>query len=373
MIYEFSRIASQKAKITVPLLVDSLSYSLKNDQRIEHIIEVIGSHCHPATGAKLFEQKGIIYVNSIAEADELCKRINDKYPNLATAIHSNNSNVQNDIHAFRNKKQQEPGIVIAVQMLSTGYDDPALSWCFIARNNMENSTVIQQAAGRVLRYNVDYPNKVGYVITDSRLEKNIFECHKDPEALERAHQNYFIVNREQLYLEILRAIKSKHAFEPYRPLFANNKLDQPQLSLAKRLELLLVALKYKNESWQKNVVKLTQFLSTPYQLRIFSNSVRPLDMISLFLLKVKASASDPLLKELYSNTMLDQLLELIRQHNAALFGAVTSAKHLQCIKDQIDNLPDEICTAYLTVLDKFFSAHHSEQVVSPYQYAQYNS
>ena len=237
---------------------------------------------------------------------------------------------------------------------------------------MENSTVIQQAAGRVLRYNIESPNKIGYVLTDSRLAEGIFECHKDPEALEHAHPNYFIANRQQLYLEMLRAIKSKHAFEPYRPLFAENKLDQPQLSLAKRLELLLVALKYKNESWQKNVVKLTQFLSTPYPLRIFSNSVKPLDMISLFLLKVKASASDPLLKELYSDTMLDQLLELIREHNAALFGAVTSARNLQCIGDQVGNLPEEICTAYLTVLDKFFSAHHSEQVVSPYQYAQYN-
>lgn len=330
IIFEFSRLASHRAGITVPLIVDKLSYSLKQDKRLSTIVKLLKEHRHPGSGLPLFNHKGIIYVNSIDEADKLSQHINQWHgADLACAVHSKSGNSKFQIHAFKKKSQNESSILVAVDMLTTGYDDRALSWCLVAKNNTKNPTLIHQISGRVLRFNPAQRHKIGYVLADCDFKTEIFECHKDREAIARAHENYFKFNRELIYLELLNAIQSNLPFERFERLFTEDKLTHH--SLSKHLQLLLKALLKNHDGidWQKGLV---QHDSCLFRLYYDKNKKRELNVIELFLYKAYGASIGKLEDgeyRLYTEANFKRLLQVIRDNNTNLFEHISSERFIE--------------------------------------------
>ncbi|CEG58363.1 DEAD/DEAH box helicase [Legionella fallonii] len=300
-IYQFSRLDSLQAKITAPMIIDRLPYRLSNanEKREDKISRLIRCHSHPRDGRLLDKTKGIIFVSSIAEADQLADAINQSHPErLAISIHSGLSNYAQLIAQFQKKKLNQPGILIVVGMLQTGYDDKNLSWCIIARNNNENSTTVRQIIGRVLRGNPEDPQKIAYILTDQHLNLRDFGPLKDKEAIVMANKNYFKVNREIIYLDILHAIQKNEEFASYQPLFENNRLADH--SLKKHLELVLRAT---NQDWLNGLFQYDQYL--------IKN-----DLLACFAYAAYGSLYDPQNtdnKELYTAMKFEAFLEVLIQ------------------------------------------------------------
>ncbi len=258
-IYSFSRLDSLHCNITAPMIIDRLPYQLSNtnENRAEKIGSLIQEHCHPSSGRPLKESKGVIFVSSIDEANQLANSLNQRLKKrLVRAIHSNVSNYNQLITQFQNQELDKPGILIVVGLLQTGYDDKNLSWCIIARNNNENSTTVYQIIGRVLRKNPTHPEKIAYVIADTHLNISEFGPLRDCEAIKLANEKYFKANYQIIYLDILRAIKAQESFESYKSLFELNRLHYN--SFKKHLELLLHA---NNEDWLTNLCIWNQQLT----------------------------------------------------------------------------------------------------------------
>ena len=330
IIFDFSRVASQKDNITVPLIVDKLSYSLKGDKKLSTIANLLKAHRHPGSGLPLFNHKGIIYVNSIDEADKLAQHINQKYEtNLACAVHSENSSRLSQINAFKQKTENGRCILVAVDMLTTGYDDKALSWCLIAKNNTTNHSLIHQISGRVLRFNPENDQKIGYVLADCDFKEEIFECHKDREAIKRAHPDYFISNIQLIYFELLNAIHSNLPFERFESLFTENKLTH--LSLSKHLGLLLEALLQNHDGigWQRGLIQHDACLHRLYNDK---NQQKNLNIVELFLYKAYGACIGKLEDgeyRLYTEANFKSLLEGIKSHNPSLLEYISSERFVE--------------------------------------------
>ncbi|EHL32802.1 DEAD/DEAH box helicase [Legionella drancourtii] len=258
-IYSFSRLDSLQCGITVPMIIDKLPYQLNNtnEKRTQKIAELIKNHSHPSNGRPLKESKGVIFVSSIEEADQLATSLNQLLSkNLLFSVHSKLNNYNTLIATFQKKELDSPGILIVVGMLQTGYNDKNLSWCIIARNKNENSTMVQQIIGRVLRKNPAHPNKIAYIIADTHLNIHEFGPLRDDAALKLASNEYFKTNHQIIYLDILRAIKAGEPFKSYQLLFELNRLQRH--SLKKHLELLLNTDK---QDWLEGMCRWNQQLT----------------------------------------------------------------------------------------------------------------
>lgn len=142
-------------------------------------------------------------------------------------------------------------------MLGTGYDDKDVVWGLFAKNNGVGVENHSQMAGRGLRLNSDYPEKIAYMLTDDDLLFDIQEIYKDEDALIMAHPDYYTYNREVIYLELLNAVEKQRPFKHYSAMFRHNKLNY---SLSKHLILLMKALDSNEQEWVQGLLSENRVL-----------------------------------------------------------------------------------------------------------------
>jgi len=91
----------------------------------------------------LLQHKTIIFVSSINEAEEIYSELkrDEALAPYVYCIHSKNYSHQNDLRAF---KENQIGIAIAVDMMTTGYDDCLVDCIIINKKITDKDTETQR-------------------------------------------------------------------------------------------------------------------------------------------------------------------------------------------------------------------------------------
>ncbi|KTD48252.1 Type III restriction enzyme, res subunit [Legionella quinlivanii] len=354
-IYVFTRTDSRKAGKTAPLIVGRLPYSLAIDsaEKCQKIAALIKEHRHPM-GKTLASCKGIIYTSSIKEAKLLTAAINERVgTKLAKPIHSNIKKYKDWIENFNKRPMDQPGILVVVNMLGTGYNDKNVAWGLYAKEKSPEESQSQssfvdsrlqkdkrsQEVGRSLRIPPEFPDKIAYYLTGLGVPLNDDEVFNDEDALKNAHPDYYKYNCQVIYLELLNAIEMQRPFKHYSPMFQYDKLS-PLCSLSKNLMLLLKALVCENEEWSRGLLELNQGLKRNWKdqwgkefnlLEIFINEV-----IGASLRLQNASQKDPLKDALFNTDSFDKLLNLLNRQNPEFLSELTAKISLKELLRRVD-------------------------------------
>lgn len=371
-LYVFTRTDSRKAGKTAPLIVGRLPYSLAIDsaEKCQKIAALIKEHRHPM-GKALASYKGIIYTSSIQEAKLLTAAINEGAgTKLAKPIHSNVKKNKDWIELFYKRPMDQPGILVVVNMLGTGYNDKNVAWGLYAKEkNPEESqnkgcsvdirTKIDkrsQEVGRSLRIPPEFPNKIAYYLTGLGVPLNDDEVFNDEDALRNAHPDYYKHNLQVIYLELLNAIETPRPFKHYSPMFQYDKLS-PLCSLSKNLMLLLKALVSENEEWSRGLLELNQGLKRSWRdqwgkefnlLEIFIN-----EAIGASLRLRNASQKDPLKDALFNTEVFDKLLDLLSRQTPEFLMELMAKTSLKELLKRVD-------PQYSIILQKYSSLNVGE-------------
>lgn len=160
-IYIYSTKNALADKRVTPILTDyfNMFYSMESyDLMLEKVPEILRFSFHP-NGKRLVDNKGIVYVNSIVDANELARTLNANGLS-AFSIHSQS----NDTLINNFKAQKERCVAIAVRKLRVGFDDPLVNYVINLQAPTNEDSYIQ-IIGRVMRILADDPHKVGYIVT----------------------------------------------------------------------------------------------------------------------------------------------------------------------------------------------------------------
>ncbi|USQ14711.1 DEAD/DEAH box helicase family protein [Legionella lytica] len=155
--------------ILAPVIADSLGLPYtKNNLSIlmKKLPQLLQQIIHPGFRQKttLQQSRGVIYFASIEECDAAKEQLKTHGYN-AYAIHSGNSRYKEELESFINSNQ--PGVLLAVNMLGIGFDDPSLSWLILAvERQHDNIQRLEQMVGRVVR---KYQDKIGYILGFGRI------------------------------------------------------------------------------------------------------------------------------------------------------------------------------------------------------------
>ncbi|WP_133138680.1 DEAD/DEAH box helicase family protein [Legionella genomosp. 1] len=354
-LYVFTRTDSRKAGKTAPLIVGRLPYSLAIDsaEKCQKIATLIKEHRHPM-GETLASYKGIIYTSSIQEAKLLTTAINEGAgTKLAKSIHSNIKKYKGWIERFNKRPMDQPGILVVVNMLGTGYNDKNVAWGLYAKekspeesqyqnNSVDIRTKIDkrsQEVGRSLRIPPEFPDKIAYYLTGLGVPLNDDEVFNDEDALRNAHPDYYKYNWQVIYLELLNAIETQRPFKHYAPMFQYDKLSSI-CSLSKNLMLLLKALVSENEEWSRGLLKLNQGLRRNWKdqwgkefnlLEIFINEV-----IGASLRLRNGSKKDPLKDILFNTDSFDKLLNFLSRETPEFLTLLTARTSLKELLRRVD-------------------------------------
>ncbi|CDZ77292.1 DNA phosphorothioation system restriction enzyme [Legionella massiliensis] len=361
-LFVFTRADSRKAGKTAPLIIDRVSYSFNkemNHKKHEQIVKSIWDHIHPM-GKPLVYYKGIIYTSSIEEAKQLAAAINQeqaerekaasgdaeqkKKPKLAQAIHSQIKDYEKWIEQFKRKSLETSAILVVVDMLGTGYDDPDVVWGLYAKNKGSNVGDHSQKVGRTVRINPRYPNKIAYFLADNDVIMDLDEVYKDEDALFNAADKYYDVNRQLIYLELMDAIDRKRPFHHYAPMFKFNKLDE-KYSLSKNLILVLKALESKNEEWSKGLLELNGDLKKLSQDR----RGREFNLLEVFINEViglQEGLQDGLKQSLFTLKIFDQLIHSLNKYQPALLNQLIMKPGLGEMLKRVDEQYTHILHKY---------------------------
>lgn len=150
--------------ILAPVIADSLglTYSKNNlDNLIGGLPQLLRQIVHPGFQQKttLAQGRGVIYFSSINECKQ-AKELLEKERYTVYEIHSGNSHYKQELKDFIDGGQ--PGVLLAVNMLGIGFDDPSLSWLMLAvEHQQDNILRLEQMVGRVVR---SYRDKIGYIL-----------------------------------------------------------------------------------------------------------------------------------------------------------------------------------------------------------------
>lgn len=157
--------------ILTPLMVDD---SLPDDTNNEDVLYCLQQHQHP-NGQALIHHKGIIYVQSIKEAETLHNHFsNSSLFNDDTLFIFTSNESQNEIELIRFTKAQK-GVAIAVNMLVEGYDDDVVDYVMVLKQSLANDN-LHQIIGRILRLNLPHnPDKIGYAMIKSCYKNSIHQ------------------------------------------------------------------------------------------------------------------------------------------------------------------------------------------------------
>ena len=115
-------------------------------------------------------KKIIIYVGSKAHAKDLCQHLKESeliesYDSISYVLggDGNNSRSQSRKGFFEQEKQYERSIVVNVQVMTEGYDDPTVNTVVMAAPTKSKLTYMQ-CMGRAIRRNPKDPDKKAFVV-----------------------------------------------------------------------------------------------------------------------------------------------------------------------------------------------------------------
>ena len=179
--YIYPRERGIRDGILTPLLIDD---SFQGDTfSFCELTTLLASHLHPSDQRPLIMHKGIIFVSSIPEAQNLSRYLQNNYPETTILqAHSKQNNVEEIIRQFKNIVQ---GIIIVVDMLKEGFDCNNVSWLILNKNNVVSTANRTQMIGRLLRKDVLDANKIGLAILPSSLNKKKTECTCFPDDIQQ--------------------------------------------------------------------------------------------------------------------------------------------------------------------------------------------
>ena len=194
--HSYTRKEGIEEGILSPLLIDD---SLNTPPTLEDIKKIVENCPHPANpDTRLNSHKGIIYVNSIKEAQILTEELRKgaNAPNIYE-IHSLNKMDASGLDAFKADKQG--GIAIAVQLLKEGFDSLEVDWLINAKKPNNDIKSYTQMLGRILRKDPNNPNKIGFAIQSKALTDKIQEEAKrrSPNAMPPIPENNWLAPNGQ--------------------------------------------------------------------------------------------------------------------------------------------------------------------------------
>lgn len=174
-------------EILAPLIIDYTFLKGADSIDLEQFYQILQVHKHPDSFSfdknelitlnqlTLKDHKGIIFVDDINIANALSKLLLKIGGLPVYTINSENCIRKDEIEKFN---KETCGIVVAVNMLTTGYDDLILDWIWIAKMRKIPPATLEQMLGRVGRKDPNYPHKIGYAILP-----RIYSEGSDVEAL----------------------------------------------------------------------------------------------------------------------------------------------------------------------------------------------
>ena len=179
--YQFSIKAGLKEQILAPFVVDN-TFPADDIRNWDKIASFITDHVMPNNGTeKLEKYKGIIYVDSIEDANSLfSKLINNSF--VCFKINSSETGSNANIHQF---KEVDTGIAIAVDMLVEGFDCPDVHWAMILKESLSgqnnfNKAILdaqrrEQILGRLLRIPATGEHKTALLIVPDSFRLSTLE------------------------------------------------------------------------------------------------------------------------------------------------------------------------------------------------------
>lgn len=184
-IFRYTREEALKDGRVAPIVIDKFNKAYDEkvyQEMLKRTPEILQNHFHP-NGKLLCNNKGIIYVASIEDADALSKRINEAgIPSFPVHSKASKDNL-------KNFKQSSASVAVAVRMLRVGFDDPTVNYA-IDLQNPNNGDIFTQIVGRAMRINLLDPRKIGYIITYKDANTANFNVTTDEIAIARASSVY---------------------------------------------------------------------------------------------------------------------------------------------------------------------------------------
>lgn len=161
-VYTYTRAQGIAERVLAPVISDTLGLDF-SDSNLDSVINTLPNFLanlvHPGfcNRQTLTQTRGIIFLPSISHCEQLEKVLNE-HGIRCLSIHSKNSKNKEELEKYLGHR--EPTVLLAVQMLGVGFDDPSLSWIILAIKNV-NLMQVEQMVGRVMRRDGE---KIGYVL-----------------------------------------------------------------------------------------------------------------------------------------------------------------------------------------------------------------
>lgn len=161
-VYTYSRAQGIIDGFLASVISDTLGLDF-SDSNLDGVINALPNFLanlvHPGfcNRQTLAQTRGIIFLPSIRHCEQLEKVLNE-HGIRCHSIHSKNSKNKEELEKYLGHR--EPTVLLAVQMLGVGFDDPSLSWIILAIQNV-NLMQVEQMVGRVMRRDGE---KIGYIL-----------------------------------------------------------------------------------------------------------------------------------------------------------------------------------------------------------------
>jgi superfamily II DNA or RNA helicase len=170
---KYTRAQAVEDGILAPVVADGLGCDFSEDNLsnlIAALPAIITHQNHPGflDNTTLRSTKGIIFLPYIKDCENAHGVLN-KAGIRNFAIHSSNASRKLELDQFL--ASDEPGVLIACDMLGIGFNDKNIAWIMIGRNaNPESAAIIEQKMGRVMRRMAD---KAGYILAFDNVIRDV--------------------------------------------------------------------------------------------------------------------------------------------------------------------------------------------------------
>lgn len=203
-LYRYHFLDGMLNKTLSPVVADSLGihYSKNNVTLLMKCLPaILHKQFHPRFqnhACTLSQLKGIVYLPSIEDCEKAAQWLT-AHNILNYCIHSKNAQHKSELQTFMNSDQ--PGVLLAVNMLKIGFSYNQLAWAIIGQGanplDKSSSNKIKQMLGRVMRY---MENKYGYVLAFDDVIKNIIKSYLEGQPLSLPFErNYLQAKQRYVY------------------------------------------------------------------------------------------------------------------------------------------------------------------------------
>jgi superfamily II DNA or RNA helicase len=189
-VYTYNRAQGVAEGVLAAVMSDTLGQDY-SDSNLDGVINTfpyfLANLVHPGfiDGRTLTQTRGIIFLPSIKHCDQLERVLNDQGIRCH-AIHSKNTKNRDELEKYL--AHREPTVLLAVEMLGVGFDDPSLSWIILATPQLK-PMYVEQMVGRVMRRD---GAKIGYVLGFNSIIESVRSLLKShPQDVSPLNDHYY--------------------------------------------------------------------------------------------------------------------------------------------------------------------------------------